>query len=73
MSVPGIQTSEPWASEAEGVHLTAAPPGRPLPPSLITHYPISILHPSTFPGTRVDSEETEYQSFRFFNTFSHEC
>ena len=29
MSAPGIRTREPWAAEAEGVYLTAAPPGRP--------------------------------------------
>ena len=29
MSAPGIQTSEPWAAEAERVHLTSAPLGRP--------------------------------------------
>ena len=30
MSAPGIQTSEPWATEAERAHLTAAPLGQPL-------------------------------------------
>uniref|UniRef100_A0A9L0TN93 Biogenesis of lysosome-related organelles complex 1 subunit 7 n=1 Tax=Equus caballus TaxID=9796 RepID=A0A9L0TN93_HORSE len=29
MSTPGIQTSKPWAAEAEHAHLTAVPPGRP--------------------------------------------
>ena len=29
MSAPGIQTSEPQAAEAEHVHLTAEPQGRP--------------------------------------------
>ena len=29
MSTPGIQTGKPRAAEAERVHLTAAPPGRP--------------------------------------------
>ena len=29
MTAPGIQTSEPWAMEAERGHLTAAPPGWP--------------------------------------------
>ena len=28
-SAPGIQTGEPWATEAEYVHLTTVPPGRP--------------------------------------------
>ena len=30
MSASGIQNDEPWATEAECVHLTAAPPGQPL-------------------------------------------
>ena len=30
MSAPGIRTGEPWATEVEHVHLTAAPLGRPL-------------------------------------------
>ena len=30
MSAPRIQTSEPRATEAERVHLTAVPPGQPL-------------------------------------------
>ena len=30
MSAPGIWTGEPRATEAERVHLTAAPPGQPL-------------------------------------------
>ena len=29
MSAPGIQTGEPWAAEAEHVHFSAVPPGRP--------------------------------------------
>ena len=29
MSVPGIQTGEPWAAKAERVNLTAVPPARP--------------------------------------------
>ena len=29
MSTSGIQTGEPRAAEAECVHLTAVPPGRP--------------------------------------------
>ena len=30
MSAPGIRTKEPQAAKAERVHLTAAPPGRPV-------------------------------------------
>ena len=31
MSAPRIRTGEPWATEADRVRVTAAPPGRPLP------------------------------------------
>ena len=31
MSLPRIRTGEPQAAKAEGVHLTAVPPGQPLP------------------------------------------
>ena len=30
VSAPGIQTGEPWATEAERAHLTAVLPGPPL-------------------------------------------
>ena len=37
MSAPGIQTGEPWATEAERAHLTTEPPGQPLPPPCILY------------------------------------
>ena len=45
-SAPGIQIGKPWAAEAERVHLTAAPLGRPLcdffPENKNTHPPAAM-------------------------------
>ena len=49
MSAPGIQTSEPQATEAEHVHLTTAPRGQPHTSLIHSFYLCSMLFsPSLF-------------------------
>ena len=53
MSTPGIQIGEPWATEAERVHLTAAPLGQPQASCFLTYVILVVLMTMLHAGDNV--------------------